>query len=523
MHFYNAYVAPLYGNPKYLGAKDMPDAWIEKQCQWYPTTYQPYVALSFSCQVGYTAINPGLCRQDNLPTTSQCSSNNGAVPGAVTGRPIESLTGSKIFQKTDFETSDGALALRRWFSSGGYGGVTQSYYTSRWPIGFANWRASFSIQLTISPNYSYASNEWLVTLPSGRSVSFKRNSDGSFSADNGASTALPATDVKLAFVGTWPSSSSNMVAGPTTWKVTDEYDNVWTLQTYLDAQFGNYTVALPVSMVDRNGLVQTYTYGTSAELTAISDSAGKSINFVWMYNDPSTVGVSGRPKYPVAISEADLPDGSRILYSYMTNGQPTTGLLRPDVLAKVEFHDTAGVLQDAESYNYGDARFIWYVTDIMDKNGVTRWSVTYDSAGRAITSQGPGGAFATSVAYTPLASTFTRTVTNALGKQAIYQYAKVGVSAAKLTGVNGQATTHCAASNSSYAYDATPFLTSETDENGGVTVYTRNSRGLPTQIIEAQGTSSARTTNITWHPTMSIPSEIVAPERTTDFTYTSAP
>ena len=195
----------------------------------------------------------------------------------------------------------------------------------------------------------------------------------------------------------------------------------------------------------------------------------------------------------------------------------------PDVLNKVEFRDASNVVQDAETYNYGDSRFPWYVTDVIDMNGVTRWSVTYDADGHASTSQAPGGAFANTVAYTPLASTFTRTVTNALGKQAIYQFSRIELTDGELTAVNGQASAHCPASTGVVTYNSSYAVTSQTDEEGRVTAYTRNSRGLPTQIIEGQGTSSARTTNVTWHPSLTIPTEIVAPGRTIDFTYTSAP
>ena len=436
----------------------------------------------------------------------------------MTGFPIEIASGSKIFQRTDFETTDGGLVLGRWFTSGGYGGVSATYYSSRDPIAFANWRASFAVQLTLS-DFTYGHE--LLLLPSGRALSFTRQSDGSFTADSYTSSTLPATDVKLAFVGTWPSSSSAMQAAPATWTVTDEDDNVWTLQTHLDPELGTYSIAAPVSMVDRNGLVRTFTYGTLGELAAMSDSAGKAITFVWIYSDPSSVGVTGQAKYPVAISEADLPDGSKIRYYYTSLGQSTTGL-RPDVLNKVEYRDANNVVQDSETYNYGDSRFPWFVTDILDKNGVTRWLVTYDSAGRAITSQAPGGAFATSIGYTSYGYTFTRTVTNALGKQAIYQFANAGGwGDSKLTGVNGQASANCVASNSSYTYDANNALTSSTDEEGRVVSFTRNARGLPTQIVEAQGASVARTTNITWHSTLTVPTQVVEPGRTTTYNFSS--
>lgn len=512
---YDYYKPPPPTTSTLFGYKDTQYYWSVKQCDWAPYTAYP-ATVAFECDVGYVAIEPGRCIKDNIPTASTSSVNNGALPNPMTCGPIEIVTGSKIFKRQDFATVDGALSIGRWFTSGGYGGLPTEYYAIRWPAAFANWRASWSVQMTISP---FNNPTWVVTLPSGRSAAFTQ-SGGTFTALSNVLYALPATDVKLAYVGTWPSSYSysTFVASPSTWKVTDEEDNVWTLQTHLDPQLGNYSIAVPISMVDRQGLVRTFTYGANGELTSISDTAGKSISFSWIYSDPSTVGITGHPKIPMAISEADLPDGSKILYSYEASGQPATGPVRPDILVKAEFRDPSNVVKDAETYQYGDTRFPWFVTTVLDKNNVTRWKVTYDSAGRATRSEGPNGEFGYSVAYTPMASTFTRTVTNPLGKDTIYQFAKVNGSDATLTAVNGQASTHCPSSSAAYSYTAN-VMTSETDEEGRVTAYTRNSRGLPTQIIEAQGTASARTTGITWHSTFTAPTQVVEPGRTTDYTY----
>ena len=47
----------------------------------------------------------------------------------------------------------------------------------------------------------------------------------------------------------------------------------------------------------------------------------------------------------------------------------------------------------------------------------------------------------------------------------------------------------------------------------------RDGRGLESSRTEASGTPEARTTTTAWHPDFRVPTQIVAPGRTTDFTY----
>jgi RHS repeat-associated protein len=93
---------------------------------------------------------------------------------------------------------------------------------------------------------------------------------------------------------------------------------------------------------------------------------------------------------------------------------------------------------------------------------------------------------------------------------------------AYLAGIAGTASTHCPSSNDTYTYDSTnKFMISRTDAEGRVTNYTRNSIGQATQIIDGYGTASARTTSMTWHTTLNVPTQTVQPGLTTDFTWNS--
>ncbi|WP_348637297.1 RHS repeat-associated core domain-containing protein [Caulobacter sp. NIBR1757] len=331
-----------------------------------------------------------------------------------------------------------------------------------------------------------------------------------------APNPTPQTDYRLEFVGSWPGVLDNLANAQSTWKLTDAEDTVWVLQTFLDPISGKYDIARPVSRTTRDGLIWTFTYGTANQLTKIEDSYGKEISFTWL------TGSWSGGAFPLAISEAVLPGGYRLVYSY-SDVAGATAPISPDRLTRVELKTSAGVLLDGAEYLYEDAVVPTFVTGVLDRDGVRRWTVDYDAYGRAVESTAPGGAFSTQIAYGALGTTFNRTATSALGKQTIYNFAQSSYGySGRWTGAAGQAGAHTPASTRSYAYGANKLTSSMTDEEGRVTTYVRNARGLPTQVIEAFGTPSARTTTIAWHATFNLPTQIVQPGRTTDFTYDTA-
>src|SRR6185437_3067938 len=67
--------------------------------------------------------------------------------------------------------------------------------------------------------------------------------------------------------------------------------------------------------------------------------------------------------------------------------------------------------------------------------------------------------------------------------------------------------------------DANGYVASRTDENGNVTLYQNDPRGLVLSKTEAAGTPQQRVTSFTWLPNFHLPAQIVEPGRTTGFTY----
>src|SRR5262249_34883369 len=60
---------------------------------------------------------------------------------------------------------------------------------------------------------------------------------------------------------------------------------------------------------------------------------------------------------------------------------------------------------------------------------------------------------------------------------------------------------------------------SETDWNGYKTTYVNDARGRRLTVTEGVGTPQQRVTQITWHPTFNLPTQIVEPGLSTTFTY----
>ena len=506
----------------FYGYEDGP-FWTGKHCSWSRVFANPLPAtVHFECEYGYKRLPPGICvkedenaenRGPDAPSCGMASVNNGGNGAPATGHPIDLTTGSKLFRVTDFVTGDGSLSLERIYSSMSYGNQKGIMSRAPWGIG-QGWRFGFQFELHLG-NYSQIE----LATPEGSALAFSGTPSGTFSPAQQGYSLPRQTDYTLQFVGTYPSSWTDVLAASTQWKVKDSKDRVWTFQTYQEVGSGKYTAALPIAVTFRNGLQWTLAYGTYHELTSITDSYGKSISFTWYMNDPTALGSTDAPS-PVGIKSATLPDGTTLQYVADSIG---SSIAIDDRLIAVEHRDASNTLLDSTTYLHENADFPYHVTGIKDASGIRRWTVAYDSRGRAITSTGPNDADKVTVSYgTPSGGTLTRTVTNALGKQSVYNFnwSSGNVSLAQ---VDGTASTNCPASTDQ-TYGLAPttrFINSSTDAEGRVRNYTRNDRGLPTQIIDGYGTASARTTTITWHSEWNVPTQIVEPNLTTDYTWTS--
>jgi RHS repeat-associated protein len=522
-----AYYAPTQAFGGYTDTQ----YWYSKACHWsvHLGVIQP-AGVTFECPSGYTrvAANLGSCvlTNENLqerPQTNPCTGvNNGATPNPQTGFPIDILTGSKFFRVTDFSTANGSLKLERFYQSIAYGGQTFIMTKLPYQIG-GGWRFSFQNELQFDTS-GWLNGGYYLELETANGGSFGFTYSrvyGNFSPyQPDYSTAQ--TDYSLQLVGTWPSNPATMMSESTQWTVHDPEDRVWLFQTYLNPLSNYYDIAHPVSVTFRGGLTWTFTYGSYNQVTSVTDSYGNTISFNWTVYNPTVNGVSGAPPVPVGITSASLPDGTSITYaSQSVYGGSGYSQPSADRLTQVQHLDSSSNVIDSTTYLYENTSFPTFITGIVDSAGNRRWTVQYDSNGRATLSEEPSGASATSIAYTNAGyPSFTRTVTNALGKSAIYTY-YWAYGDVHLESIDGVASADCPASAKTYNV-SNGFVTSTTDEEGRVTNYSRNGQGLPTQIIDGYGTSSARTTSISWHPTYLVPTEVDQPNLKTDFTWNAS-
>lgn len=486
--------------------------WYEYDCSWGPRPGDPLPApVYFNCDGNpdYQREPPGYCTQYDL-TNCNCDQNYGANPNEWTAHPINIMSGAKRFTDNDFTSADGSLKFDRTFVSLPNGGLTNAVVTLQRSL--ANWYMFFDVSLQFG-NWT-GSHVVAVLNADGTAGKYQRQSDGSFAPfTSDYYHPIASTDATLQFVGTWPSNLDDLTKTASEWVLTDAESNIWTLQTYPGPSNSGYLVAHPVSVQRPDGTVLTFTYDTDNALTTITDQAGKTVTVNWNKLVSPSSSAAG------TVASLTLPGGYSVRYTYQDEAGNTT-TIDAARLAKVEYLDALGVVQDSTSYGYDNTSFPTFVTEIEDSTGNVRWQASYNNDGTASYSAGPGGAYAESVSYTVVAPSFTRTRTDALGRQTVYNYITRHYNyAPMLTEVDGIASTHAPATTRTNTFDSNYYMTSSTDENGNTTQYTRNGKGQPTEIVEAYGAAAARTTNITWDANFGLPDQIVQNGLTTNYTY----
>ena len=497
----------------FLGYVDRP-SWNTKLCQWpFWLTVAPTITF-FDCEPGYRLTAPETCvpEDERFP---EIADNNGANPDPETCSPIDILSGAKRFEHLDFALAGGSLSLNRLYSSRGF---QSELPIVRHPSLLANsWLFDFQYEIHLQDVWNIIPELSLVT-PRGAVHEYRLQADGSTTVTSG--NDLPVTSFEVALTSPVPANLGDVDNQQTTWTITDQNDTVWTLQS-VSTSTGLYRAAHVTSATMRGGETLTFAYGANDELISMTDGFGNQITFTWLTVDPSGTGTNARYE---AIDTATLPDGTVLNYVY--DMQPLGGgLEQPDRLIKVERLDGLTVV-DSKTYHFEEPGRPTYITGTTGHDGVRHWTVDYDTDGRAIQSTGPNGIDEVTVSYAGDSTTTpSRTITNALGKQAIYRYQRSAVSAydLRLTEIDGQASANCAASLGTYAYNpTTDFVSSMTDEEGYVTAFVRDGLGRPTQITEASGTTEERITTFTYDATYNQPATITAPGLNQALTYDAA-
>jgi len=386
----------------------------------------------------------------------------GDCPGTcAVGNPIDVGSGNKHQKITDYETiGRSKLSFTRYYNS------LADTNTLAITLG-GNWRSTYDRYLRIG------SSSVVAERADGQQLTFNLN----------GGTWTPDADVAL-----------TLTAAGSIWTLTDSND---TVETYTTTASG--TAALLNSIQVRGGYVQTLAYNASNQLVSVTDSYKRTLGFTYLGGLLQTV---------------TTPDGLVLTYGYTPSGSQSQ--LASSQLTSVAY-STSPVT--GQTYLYENSSLPFALTGIIDEDGSRFATWTYDSSGRALTSQHASGADLTTVAYDD--TTGNRTVTNALGQSSVYKFTTLqGVP--KVTEIDRASTATTAAGTRTFSYDSNGYLASGTDWNGNLTTYVNDVHGQPTTINEAVGTPHARTTTIAYLSNYHLPSQIVTPGVTTNFTYDSS-
>jgi RHS repeat-associated protein len=289
--------------------------------------------------------------------------------------------------------------------------------------------------------------------------------------------------------GSWASDSDvdlQLLASGSSWTLICSDDSI---ETYNSAGW-------LTSIQQRDGYAQTLQYGAGNELASVTDSFGRMLQFTYQSNLLHTV---------------TAPNGLVLTYGYTSSGV-TPGVL--DRLASVTYSTSP---QTSQSYLYENSSLPFALTGIIDEDGNRFGTWTYDSEGRATSSQLANGADLTLIGYNADGS---RSVTNALGSVMVYKFTTLqGVP--KATEIDRLATASVPAATMTYSYDTNGYIAEISDWNTNFTIQVNDIHDQPLVVNEAVGTAQARTTTANYITNFYLPTQIVAPRKTTTFVYDS--
>ncbi|MCG8360299.1 MAG: DUF6531 domain-containing protein, partial [Kiloniellales bacterium] len=378
---------------------------------------------------------------DRCPGSAQ--NDNGKTQ---VGNPIDVATGNKYQEVTDFSTpGPNSLAFTRYYNS---------FRTKPGMLGYA-WSTTFDRKLELPDLWLTRPNEYGINFrPSG-------------------STYVPRTKIGLVWHDLKDLDLRMLKNSDNDWEV---FDNTGIVETYSATDGRLMEIRWP------NDYRQTITHNIDGRVSKVTDSLGRELNFTY---------VDGR------LDTMSDPESHVYKYSYsdisILPGVPTS----QKILTKVTYpDDTPGTDTDnpTQTYRYEDTVNPFALTKILDENGNTFATFAYDSQGRATSSEHAGGAGKVTITYNTNGS---RTITNALNKQAIYNFSTVQ-HRSKLTSIDGQASTNCPASTMAYTYNSNGNIASQTDWESNQTNFTRNALNQITQLTEAVGAIEERLIRTSW-------------------------
>jgi RHS repeat-associated protein len=406
----------------------------------------------------YTVSQDGTAPAD---TSSQPYKGDGcqcSCPDPSVGDPIRLGIGNLFEKVTDYTTAGAnALEFTRYYNSLG------DSNTHAAALG-GDWRSTYDRYLRIGAVIT-------AERPDGQELIFTMNGGTAWTSDS---------DVDFLLVPLGLPSGSVLT-------LTNSDDSV---ETY--SQTGVLT-----SIQQRDGYTQTMQYNGYGQLISVIDSFGRGISFTYE---------------GYRLQSVTTPSGLVLTYGYNSSGA-IPGVL--DRLASVTYSTAPPTSQ---TYIYENPNLPFALTGIIDENGNRFATFTYDSSGRATSSQHARGADLTTVSYNDTDG--SRTVTNVLGLVTVYKFTTLqGVP--KVTEIDRLATASVPAATRTQTYDANGYLARISDWNTNLTIATNDYRGLPLAINQAVGTAQARIITNAFLSNFHLPLQNAGPRELLNFTYDS--
>ncbi|MBA4778191.1 MAG: RHS repeat-associated core domain-containing protein [Pseudomonadota bacterium] len=540
------YEPPEYQSPTVYGCK-----WKARQFGGPPnsTTVLPSF-VSMACPAGFVWTRTAQCVQplDNEP---ECpcpdpSKAKALGPAAERGNPVSLVTGAKVERAQDYTTADGRFSVERHYRSRQH--QAQRYAPMPIPGFGPNWHGVVPGRLAAYGNYT----EMIEYLSESGGVDYfqvpgpSNTTSWNYVTPGGGRRRLTAVSIPTVSRTTFFRNQAAVLNGPAEFKLT-EADGSYTLYrrsaNWSSADEVRYLV--PIQQVSPDGFSRTFEYDdTSQYPSRVRDSFGREMQLSWTetklkgFHAPTNAfSVYGGGLSWKVISQIDLPDGTKLVYTY-SDTTTATRSGREDRLIRVSRRDAVGTELWARAYLYENAALPYALTGQVDQNGARLSTYTYHPSGLVQSTERAGGFDKIQLQHsfvapgtTPQAITNYRAVTNPLGRVEAYAFWRLSYFApgnmpAVIDWVDGYATATVPADSIDYGYQAPTYdnsvrlLSSVTDPRGVRTNYTNDQNNRrPTAIVEAASTASARTTNIQWHPVFDLPVQIDIPGLRTQMTY----
>ena len=262
-------------------------------------------------------------------------------------------------------------------------------------------------------------------------------------------------------------------------------DTSYTYKTKLGGTNEFDTSGNIISTVSANGLSRTYSYSDSGKLESVTNHYGKSLLFYYNSTD--------------LVERMVDPAGEEYLFEY--DGERN--------LVKIIYPDnTPATSADnpAVEFLFEDPRFPNSLTGKINEKGIRFASWTYDSAGRAISSEHSEGAERIEIDYSIEGqSRVTTYVTDQLANEKIYHYAYDDDGRKKVMKLEQLLCSGCTVGDTDFEYDENGNLSKFTSPNGNINTYTYNNKGLETKRVIGSGSMEERTETSAWYSNLPLP------------------